>query len=207
MDQPLPWVDLFSEGGPFVVAAERAFLAWPGAPGWDEALDELTAPGMLHARDGHVLAFFEPEDPGPVQVGWSHDRLIVARVAEGGGAPAVVGRMDDAARGAFDAAIRATVAREGVERASLGDLVLVDGLVVVAWAAIGGPRWTEGRAGLEALAATSPRQARRFADGGPALTAVQLEPGRYAVTAAFEHHDEAHARVASWLELVWTAPA
>ena len=200
MSTPRTFVDLFSEGGPFVVAEEAHFRSWPGSRGWQDVLAELEPPGAIQVAGDAMRVFFDPEDPGPVQVGWTEDSLLLVRWSEGG-APVVFGRLDDAAKTAFAAAVEAGLgAAADVEE--LGLVELTDGLVVVSWAAYGGADLVEDRAGVEALADGSPRETRRYAGGAPGLTAVRLTPGTYAVQAVFDYYDEAGERGGTWLLLL-----
>lgn len=191
------WVDLFSEGGPFVAAAESVFRGWPGAPGWATVVDDLEAPGKLWS-DGGSFCFFVPEDPGPMQLAWTSTRLLMIRWSEAGGSP-VIGPEPATQTAMLHAA---TTARDDEEQ--LGELTLDDGLVVVAWAAIGGAKLPAARAEVEALAESQPRQVLRFNGGAAALTAVRLQPGHYRVSGVFDFYDEDHDRGGSWVQLEHT---
>ncbi|MCA9678596.1 MAG: hypothetical protein KC464_26450 [Myxococcales bacterium] len=193
------FVDIFSEGGPFIIAEEAAFRAWPGARGWDATLAELAAPGGVVERDGARWIFFDPEDPGPALVGWTGRSLIVARWSSHG-QPVRLADLDEAGRVALDAALARSRA-EAPEIEELGTVELTDGVLVIAWAAYGGADLVDERAAVEALASTEPRQTRRYRGGGPGLTAVRVPPGRYAVRAAFEQYDDAGEVGGSWLAL------
>jgi hypothetical protein len=197
----LIWVDLFSEGGPFILAEEPIFRSWPGDDGWDTLLEDCEAPGILSRSTAGMFCIFDPEDPGPIAVGVGPEEVLLIRWSEGGAAPAQMSQLTHQQREALETRIRSALTQPGdAEETYLGVISVSTGLLVIAWAAIAGKQLEENTHALELLATSNPRETRRFNDSGPALTAAKVDPGIYEVTGAFDYRSHKNDQ-AVWVYL------
>ena len=193
------YLDLFSEGGPFVAAEEKAFRHWPGASGWKPMITDLEAPGGVREHAGGAMVFFDPEDPGPMQVGWTETSLVLLRWHVDS-SPLVLRKVPETKRSDLVGEIDEMLDRTS-DLEDLGVVELGDGLVVVAWAALAGADRPEFRPMLESIADSSPRETRGNAGDAPGLTVVRLRPGSYSVRGVFGAYDEERDRSATFVRL------